>query len=108
MVQCSMDIEPQLNEIREAVQELFKERMDRFGFDRAEVHTGSDHSGAPALFIDAFYRLSREPVDTYQVLRLLTDLRNKLIHQGEKRFPYVRHHFDEKQQVRTRKHIERR
>jgi hypothetical protein len=102
-----MNAEPKLNEIRNTVRELFNERMNRFGFDRAEVHAGSDHSGEPALFIDAFYHLSREPVDTYQVLRLLTDLRNKLIHQGEKRFPYVRHHFNEKQEVIKRKHVER-
>lgn len=102
-----MNAEPKLDEINDAVRELFRERMNRFGFDRAEIHTGSDHSGEPALFIDAFYRLSGEPVDTYQVLRLLTDLRNKLVHQGEKRFPYVRHHFDEKQQVAKRKHVER-
>jgi hypothetical protein len=73
-----MNAEPRLDEIHEAVRELFKQRMDRFGFDRAEVHAGRDHSGEPALFIDAFYHLSREPVDTYQVLRLLTiSMKNK-------------------------------
>jgi hypothetical protein len=103
-----MTAEPKLDEISDVVRELVKERMDRFGFDRAEVHTGNDHSGAPALFIDVFYHLSQEPVDTYQVFRLQTDLRDKLMHEGEKRFPYVRHHFDEKQQVAKRKCVKRR
>ncbi len=85
--------------VNAAIQQLFKERLDRYGFERAEIHAGRDHSGDPALFIDAFYRLSREPLQTTFTLNLLTELRRLLISKGEQRFPYVRHHFDEKQQV---------
>jgi Holliday junction resolvase RusA-like endonuclease len=34
---------------------------------------------------------------------LLSELRRELVRKGESRFPYVRHHFDEKQQVANRK-----
>jgi hypothetical protein len=90
-------------EVSADIRDTFRQFMDRFGFDRAEIHEGRDHAGEPALFIDAYYRLSREPIDTSLVMRLLTELRNKLIHRGEMRFPYVRHHFDEKQTVFPRK-----
>ena len=85
--------------VNDVVQQLFKERLGRYGFERAEIQAGRDHTDDPALFIDAYYRLSDEPIETRQILHLLTELRKLLISRGEERFPYVRHHFDEKQPV---------
>ena len=85
--------------IQGEIKTLLRQRLEKFGFDRAEIHEGHDSSGDPALFIDAYYHLSRQPVETMEILRLLTDIRNTLVHMGETRFPYVRHHFDEKQEV---------
>lgn len=98
-----MNAAPITPAVNEDIQKLLRERLGRYGFERAIVNAGSDHSGDPALFIDAYYRLSGEPVRTMEMLRLLTDLRNLLVHSGERRFPYLKHHFDEKQQVQTRK-----
>jgi hypothetical protein len=98
-----MNAEPSL-EVKNAIIHLLQQRMDRFGFDRAEVNAGKDHSGDPALFIDAFYRLSKQPLDTTVILRLLTEIRKLLVQEmGEARFPYIRHHFDEQQSVTERK-----
>jgi hypothetical protein len=98
-----MNAAPIAPAVNDDIQKLLKERLGRYGFERAMVNAGSDHSGDPALFIDAYYRLSGEPVKTIEILHLLSDLRNLLVHSGESRFPYLKHHFDEKQQVRTRK-----
>jgi len=89
--------------VEDTVRSLFRDQLGRYGFERAEIHAGQDHSGDPALFIDAYYNLSREPLETLTLLRLLTELRNRLIRAGERRFPYVRHHFNEQQQVVSRK-----
>src|SRR5262245_56122727 len=89
----------EINEVQDRVFPLLRERMQRFGFDRAEIHEGRDASGDQALFIDAFYRLSSEPVVAEEMLRLLTEIRNTLVKMGEMRFPHLRHHFDEKQKV---------
>jgi hypothetical protein len=98
-----MNTEPSL-EVKAAIQNLLQQRMDRFGFDRAEVNAGEDHTGDPALFIDAFYHLTKQPVDTTAILRLLTEIRKLLVQQmGEARFPYIRHHFDEQQAVEGRR-----
>jgi hypothetical protein len=83
----------------EAVQKTLRKYLDRYGFERADVHEGRDHSGDPALFVDAFYRVTDEPLETIFLLRTLTELRNTLIHMGESRFPHVKHHFDDKQKV---------
>jgi hypothetical protein len=89
--------------VNDEIQELLRERLGRYGFERAVINAGSDHSGDPALFIDAFYHLTREPVQSIEMLHLLNELRNFLVRKGETRFPYLRHHFDERQQVTTRK-----
>jgi hypothetical protein len=97
-----MSAETQTDAVTAAINNLLKERMDRYGFDHAEIRIDDDHTGEPALFIDAYYHLG-EPLETLQLLRLLTDLRNGLVRQGERRFPYVRHHFNEKQRIAKRK-----
>jgi hypothetical protein len=87
-------------EVKGAIVNLLQQRMDRYGFERATINAGEDHSGDPALFIDAFYHLSQQPLETAEILRLLTEIRDLLVHRlGESRFPHIRHHFDAKQEV---------
>jgi len=88
---------------KNAVQKLLKDKFAQYRFERVDVRAGEDHTGDPALFIDAYYGLSDTPVDTRLILHTLTELRDVLLKMGEKRFPYVRHHFDEKQRVAKRK-----
>lgn len=83
----------------EAVQKTLRKYLARYGFERADVHAGRDHSGDPALFVDAFYRVTDVPLETIFLLKTLTELRETLIHMGESRFPHLRHHFDDKQKI---------
>jgi hypothetical protein len=83
----------------EAVQRTLQKYLGRFGFERADVLEGRDHSGDPALFVDAFYRATDEPLETILVLRTLTELRDTLVRMGESRFPHIKHHFDDKQKI---------
>jgi hypothetical protein len=94
-----MNTEPNL-EVKNAIINLLRQQMDRYGFERADVSAGQDHSGDAALFIDAFYHLSKQPLETDAMLRVLTEIRNLLVYKlGEARFPHIRHHFDAKQAV---------
>jgi len=88
-------------EIEGLIHMFLKEHLGRYGLEQIDVQAGSDHSGEPALFIDAYYRLSQEPVQSRSILQVLTQLRAELVARGETRFPYLRHHFNEKQQVAT-------
>jgi len=97
------DTAPNMEVVSAEIQRLLRERLNRYGFERAVINSGSDHTGDPALFIDAYYHLAGEPVKTIEILHFLTELRNVLVSKGERRFPYLRHHFDERQQVATRK-----
>lgn len=84
---------------KKAVQKLLKDKFAQYRFERVDVRAGEDHSGDPALFIDAYYGLSDTPLDARLISYTLTELRDLLLKMGEKRFPYVRHHFDERQVV---------
>src|SRR5712692_7968899 len=85
--------------VRAAIDRILRENLSRYGFVRATIEPGEDHTGDPAIFIHAEYRLSDEPVDSRVTLATLSMLRDKLIALGEDRFPYLRHHFAEGQRV---------
>jgi hypothetical protein len=85
--------------IIDTINTVLKARLASVGFERAEVHAGDDHDGDPVLFIDAYYRFSRTPFNSDAVFGLIGVLRDALEAIGETRFPHLRHHFHEKQQV---------
>jgi hypothetical protein len=82
-----------------AIEGVLKARMGRFGFKRASVRAGEDHDGDPVLRTDAEYTYSEKPIDVRATVGLTTELRDALEKVGEYRFPYIRHHFDERQQT---------
>ena len=82
-----------------AIEAVLKARMGRFGFKRASVRAGEDQDGDPVLRIDAEYNYSEKPIDVRATYGLTTEVRDALEKLGEERFPYIRHHFDERQQT---------
>ncbi len=82
-----------------AIEGVLKARMGRFGFKRASVRVGEDLDGEPALRIDAEYTYQEKPIDVRATVGLITELRDALEKVGEDRFPYIKHHFDERQQT---------
>jgi len=77
--------------------------MQPFGLKSVDVRAGEDHDGDPVIFVEAHYELSETPVETMAIIGLLGILRERLWNTGEKRFPHVRHRFDERQEVRSRR-----
>jgi hypothetical protein len=85
--------------VKAEIERILRENLSRFGFVRARIEPGEDHAGDPAIFVDAEYELSDEPVDSGVTLSSLTTIRSRLLALGEQRFPYIRHHFAEGQRV---------
>jgi hypothetical protein len=85
--------------VKAAIERILRENLSRFGFVRATIEPGEDHTGDSAIFIHAEYQLSDEPVDSKVTLATFSTLRDQLIALGEDRFPYLRHHFAEGQRV---------
>ena len=83
----------------EIVKQTIRESMGPFGLRDVHVRAGEDHDGDPVLFIEALYDLSETPVDPSVTARLVSILRDRLWKFGERRFPHIRHKFDEHQEV---------
>jgi hypothetical protein len=93
-------VEPRIVEL---IERTVRESMQPFGLTAVEVRAGEDHDGDPVIFVEAHYELSETPVDTMVIIELLGILRERLWNAGEKRFPHIRHKFDERQEVRSRR-----
>jgi hypothetical protein len=85
--------------VKAAIDRILRDNLSRYGFVGATIEPREDHTGDPAIFVDAEYRLSDEPVDSRVTLATLSMLRAQLIALGDDRFPYLRHHFAEGQRV---------
>jgi len=99
MSERSRNPDPPPELVRE-IEALLEERLGRFGLERVEVRAGLDHAGEPAIFVDAWYRLSEEPIDPEALAEAHRALVDLLVERNDERFPYVRDHFDKKQRVR--------
>ena len=90
-------------EIAELIERTVQESMQPFGLRSVKVRAGEDHDGDPVIFVEAQYDLSRTPVDTMVLVELTGVLRGRLWQAGERRFPHIRHAFDERQEVMSRR-----
>jgi hypothetical protein len=78
---------------------VLRSNLEEYGLEKVVVEPGVDHDGDPVIFVDAYYKLSNEPVQPAITLQTLSRLRAELITLGEDRFPHLRHHFSEAQKV---------
>jgi hypothetical protein len=86
-------------ELVRAIEELLVERLGRFGLERVEVRAGRDHAGEPALFVDAWYRLSEEPIDLGAQASADLAVLHRIVASGEERFPFISHHLADGQAI---------
>lgn len=59
-----------------------------------------DHDGDEAIYVDVRQRLSPTPYDSEITLELTYQVNNRLFALDERRFAYIRHHFDELQKIK--------
>ena len=82
-----------------AIKDVIRGEVGPFGLVNVTVTAAEDHAGDPSLMIDVEYREGGQAIDTKVVAGLVSKLRERLWTMGERRFPYIRHHFSEKQKV---------
>lgn len=90
------------SEIVELIKGTVQESMGPFGLKAVNVQSGEDHDGDPVIFVEAEYDLSDTPIDTAVTAKLTSILRDRLWAADERRFPHIRHKFDEKQKIKPR------
>jgi hypothetical protein len=81
------------------IEATIKDRMRPFEPNGLEIWAGEDHDGDPVIFIDVRYGLRDEAVNAQTTAALPSFLRDLLWQAGERRFPHIRHQFDEKQKL---------
>jgi hypothetical protein len=87
----------------ELIEHTVREAMGPFGLTTILAHPDEDHDGDAVIYVEANYEASGEPIDPEIVARLAVELPKLLWDHGEKRFPHIRHYFDEQQQVKPRR-----
>ena len=81
--------------LSKVVEPILQKWLRPYGFDRADVSSGLDHDGEPALFITAHYGAREEEVDPDAVLNAISEIQKALQQRGDERFPYLRHDIAE-------------
>ncbi len=89
-------IRPEVNAL---VTDVIEQEMGPFGLVDVVVSPATDEDGDAVLAIDVRYEAKGAPIDPKVVAGLLHKLRDRLWAVGERRFPFIRHHFLEQQKV---------
>lgn len=85
--------------VKKAIERVIRARMERYGMRAIAVREGKDHDGDEVLYVDVEYDLVDEPLPLGITYGLITEVRRVTEPLGEARFPHVRHHFDDRQEV---------
>lgn len=85
--------------LSDTVNRVLRERVGNYGFRGADVRVDYDHEGDEVVVIDAYFDLTDKALDPRLFYGLTGVVREALQAEGESRFPHIRNHFDERQQV---------
>lgn len=81
------------DEVRSLADDVLGRSLGPRGFIEAEVRSGVDHDGEPALFVTAKFRLGSGPISGQEAIDARSALSDALLERGERRFPYLIHHY---------------
>jgi hypothetical protein len=84
-----------------AIERILHDRLDRIGFEKADIRETADHDGDPILQIVIHYRRIGDSVDPTPTFSLARYLREALRPLGEERFPHFTHLFPEDQELKV-------
>ena len=85
-------------DVQNAVERILREHLADSGLREVDVRAGQDHDGDDILYVDAYFDLQSE-VHPERFHGLTTAVRGALEPLGEFRFPHLRYHFPEGQEV---------
>ena len=91
--------EPISLSVTDAINSVLRSEMGRYGFSHADVYPGQDHDGEQVLIIEAVYRPYSGGIPRHATFGLVRKVRDRLGGLGERRFPHIRHKFDDGQVV---------
>jgi hypothetical protein len=84
-----------MSDLSDILEPILRKHLRPFGFDHADVSSGVDHDGEPALFVTAHYAPRAEAIDADAILDAIGEMQQALLRRGDDRFPYLRHDIAE-------------
>ena len=85
-------------EVWESIRQVLTERLG-YQLESLQARPEEDYSGEVVIAIDAYHPLLDREVDPRVTYKLPGILREALLEQGESRYPLIRHHFQQDQEV---------
>jgi len=84
-------------ELRRSLEALLRQRLEAAGACDVAIYPDVDEYGDPFIHVDVTHRLVERPIQFPQVFAAERAARDLAWENGERRFVYVRHIYDEKQ-----------
>ena len=75
------------------------QRLEAAGASDVAIYPDVEKYGAPFIHVDVTHRLVERPIQFQEVFEAERAARDRAWENGERRFVYVRHIYDEKQKV---------
>jgi hypothetical protein len=85
--------------LEQTLRDLLRQRFEASGACDVVVYPDADYEGDPILVVEIKHQLVDRPVDPKEVIEAEGAARDLAWQEGERRFIYFRHDFDEKQRV---------
>jgi hypothetical protein len=83
----------------ETLQCAAREGFGEAGVENIDVVIANDHTGEPAIVVQVKHHLVHRPLNLKRIFEGDRAVRDAAWRQGERRFVYVVHQYDEKQEV---------
>jgi hypothetical protein len=81
------------------LQEAARDGFNDAGVDDIDVVISDDHTGEPAIVVQVKHRLVPRALDLKRIFEGDRSVRDAAWRSGERRFVYVVHQYDERQEV---------
>lgn len=81
------------DDIHRITNEVLRETLGPHGFAHADVQAAPDFDGEPSLRVTAHFKPQAGITSGEASTRALSSLRQRLIENGEERFPYIRYDY---------------
>ena len=98
VVAMKYEIEPKTRMLIESVVSRY---IDGHHVQPCNIVGDIDGDGVHSIEIGLCYEYSERPIDPAKSLDMLSALSSALVCAGDNRFPFLKHYFDDKQQIKN-------
>ncbi len=87
------------DETKALIEDVVRDHLNGFNVSPCEIVSFENHDGEASISVGICYLDAAKAISPTITIKLVTELRAKLVDAGDQRFPYVRHYFQEEQEI---------